>query len=156
MAEVESLNHTAMCVHDLVEALNFYCNVLGGKRASRVNFQIEDVLGGVAVFQSVILEDYMLALAIAPNDMPMPPADQHRGAHGFRHGFVVTRSRFDDVRASLEAHGVAYEGPVDHPEHGPFGQSIYYKDPSGNFLETLWRRDEAALNLGKRRYVSTE
>jgi len=31
---------------------------------------------------------------------------------------------------------------VDHPEKGPFGQSIYFKDPSGNFLEILWRRDE--------------
>jgi len=31
---------------------------------------------------------------------------------------------------------------VDHPENGPFGQSVYFKDPSGNFLEILWRRDE--------------
>jgi catechol-2,3-dioxygenase len=156
MAEIESLNHTAMCVHDLVEAMHFYCHVLGAKRAQRTNFELEHVLGGVAVFQSIVLEDYMFALCVAPNDMPMPPAEQQRGAHGFRHGFVVTRDRFDGVLESLRRNDIPFEGPVDHPEAGPFGQSIYFKDPSGNFLETVWRRDEATLNLGKRRFVTTE
>jgi catechol-2,3-dioxygenase len=156
MAEVESLNHTAMCVHDLVEALNFYCHVLGAKRATRINFQIEDVLGGVAVFQSIILADYMFALCVAPDKMPMPEPGKLRGAHGFRHGFVVTRNRFDEVLESLRRNGVPFEGPVDHPPAGPFGQSVYFTDPSGNFLETLWRRDEETLNLGKRRFVTTE
>ncbi|MGA2396273.1 MAG: VOC family protein [Candidatus Lustribacter sp.] len=156
MADVESLNHTAMCVHDLPEALNFYCHVLGAKRASRTNFQLEHVLGGVAVFQSIILGDYMFALCVAPNDMPMPPAEQLRGALGFRHGFVVTRDRFDEVQESLRRNDVRFEGPVDHPHAGPFGQSVYLKDPSGNFLEILWRRDEEALDLAKRRYVTTE
>jgi len=156
MAEVDSLNHTAMCVHDLPEALHFYCHILGAKRAQRTNFQIEHVLEGVAVFQSIILEDYLFALCVAPNDMPMPPPDQLRGAHGFRHGFVVSRDRFDEVQASLRLNDVPFEGPVEHPHAGPFGQSIYFKDPSGNFLEVLWRRDEQALNLGKRRYVITE
>lgn len=156
MAEVDSLNHTAMCVHDLPEALNFYCGILGAKRAQRTNFQIEHVLEGVAVFQSIVLGDYMFALCVAPNDMPMPPPGQLRGAHGFRHGFVVTRDRFDGVLESLHGHDVPFEGPVDHPEAGPFGQSVYFKDPSGNFLEILWRRDEAALDLAKRRFVSTE
>jgi catechol-2,3-dioxygenase len=156
MADVDSLNHTAMCVHDLPAALAFYCDVLGARRQTRVNFQIEEVLSGVAVFQSVILEDYLFALTIAPDDMPMPDENTLRGAHGFRHAFSVSRKRFDDVRASLQEHGVRYEGPVDHPAHGPFGQSIYFKDPSGNFLEILWRRDEDANDNRKRRYIATE
>lgn len=155
MAGVDSLNHTAMCVHDLVDALDFYCNVLGARRNQRSNFQVEDALAGVPTFQSVIIEDYLLALAVAADHMPMPPDSQLRGAHGFRHGFVVSRRRFDEAQQSLHQHGVPFLGPVDHPERGPFGQSIYFKDPSGNFLEIMWRRDEQATTR-KRRYVNVE
>jgi catechol-2,3-dioxygenase len=155
MAGIESINHTAFCVHDVVEAMDFYCNVLGAKPHQRSNFQIEDARAGVAIFQSLILEDYLFALAVPSNYMPMPPTEQLRGAHGFRHGFTVARKRFDDVMDSLRKHNIAFEGPVDHPEKGPFGQSIYFKDPSGNFLEILWRRDEDP-NSKKRRYVSVE
>ncbi len=155
MNGVESLNHTAICVHDLVEALDFYCNVLGGKPQQRSNFQTEDALAGVAIFQSVILEDYLLALSVAPDFMPMPPEDQLRGAQGFRHGFVVGRRRFDEVKDALKRASVPFAGPIDHPDKGPLGQSIYFKDSSGNFLEIVWRRDEEAAPR-KRRYVSVE
>ena len=155
MAGIESINHTAFCVHDVVTAMDFYCNVLGAKPHQRSNFQIEDARAGVAIFQSIVLEDYLLALTVPSNYMPMPPTDQLRGAHGFRHGFAVSRRRFDEVMESLSAHDIAFEGPVDHPEKGPFGQSIYFKDPSGNFLEILWRRDEDPSGK-KRRYVSVE
>jgi catechol-2,3-dioxygenase len=156
MAALESLNHTALCVHDLLEATHFYCDVLGAVPAARSNFQIEQARSGVAIFQSVILEDYLLALTVAPEFMPMPPADQLRGAHGFRHGFVVQRRRFGEVQAALREHGIRFEGPVAHPDKGPFGESIYFKDPSGNFLEILWRRDEDPNDNRKRRYVNVE
>lgn len=155
MAGVESINHTAFCVHDLGEAMDFYCKVLGAKPHQRSNFQIEDARAGVAIFQSIILEDYLLALTVPANFMPMPPTEELRGAHGFRHGFSVSRRRFDEVQDALRRSGIPFEGPVDHPEKGPFGQSIYFKDPSGNFLEILWRRDEDPSGR-KRRYVSVE
>ena len=142
MAALESLNHSALCVHDLVAASAFYCDVLGAVPHSRSLFQIEQARAGVVIFQAVILEDYLLALTVAPGFMPMPPEGQLRGAHGFRHGFVVPRRRFGEVQQALVAHGIRFEGPVDHPDKGPFGQSLYFKDPSGNFLEMLWRRDE--------------
>jgi catechol 2,3-dioxygenase-like lactoylglutathione lyase family enzyme len=154
-AGIESINHTAFCVHDLNEAVHFYCDVLGGKLHQRSNFQIEDARAGVAIFQSIVIEDYLFALTVPSNYMPMPPTDQLRGAHGFRHGFTITHQRFDEVMSSLRKNDIQFEGPVDHPEKGPFGQSIYFKDPSGNFLEILWRRDEDP-NAKKRRYVSVE
>lgn len=155
MADIDSINHTAICVHDLGEAVHFYCDLLGAVPHSRSNFQIEDARAGVAIFQSVVLEDYMFALTVAPNFMPMPDDGQLRGAHGFRHGLTVSRKRFDDVQKTLRENGVRFEGPVQHPEKGPFGESIYFKDPSGNFLEILWRRDEDP-NARKRRYNSVE
>jgi catechol-2,3-dioxygenase len=155
MSDVHSINHTAICVHDLPQAIRFYCDVLGATPHQRTNFSTEDALAGVAVFESVILEDYLLALGVAPGFMPMPPDDKLRGAHGFRHAFAVPRARFGDVVASLKDHNVPFMGPVEHPTRGPFGESIYFKDPSGNFLEILWRRDEDP-KAGKRRYLNVE
>jgi catechol-2,3-dioxygenase len=155
MAELESLNHTAICVHDLVEGMHFYCDILGGTPHQRSNYEIEDTQTGIAIFQSLILEDYLLALTVPSNFMPMPPDDQLRGANGFRHGFCVPRARFDAVQKSLTENNVKFEGPVDHPEAGPFGQSIYFKDPSGNFLEVLWLREENAQTF-RRRYTHVE
>lgn len=143
MSEIESLSHSAICVHDLKEAEDFYCEVLGGRQNTRVNFHTDDALRGRSINSSVILEDFLIALVVAKDFMPMPPAEQRRGAHGFRHAFYVSRTRFEQTIEALTRRGVAFEGPVDHPENGPFGQSIYFKDPSGNFLELLWRRDES-------------
>ena len=69
---------------DLGEAMAFYCGVLGAKPHQRSNFQIEDARNGVAIFQSIVLEDFLFALTVPSNFMPMPPTDQLRGAHGFR------------------------------------------------------------------------
>jgi len=142
MADIEGLSHSAICVHDLREAEDFYCNVLGARLGTRVNFKTDDAVRGRSVHGSVILEDYLLALMVPRDFMPMPPAEQHRGAHGFRHGFRVARARFDEITSELTRRQILFEGPVEHPEQSPFGQSIYFKDPSGNFLEILWRRDE--------------
>ena len=140
MAEIELLSHSAINVNDLKEAEEFYTDIFGAESHSFVNFITEDTLHGRSVHQGVVIEDYLFAVMIASDDMPMPPKDQHRGALGFRHGFTVSRDRFGGVMENLKSHDVPFEGPVDHPEQGPFGQSIYFKDPSGNFFEVLWRR----------------
>ncbi len=142
MADVETLSHSGISVHDLKEAEDFYCGVLGAEVHGAVNFVTEDTLKGRSVHQSYVLSDFLFALVLAPDFMPMPPADRLMGANGFRHAFAVRHADFDRMVARLTDHGVPFKGPVDHPEAGPFGQSVYFKDPSGNFLELLWRRDE--------------
>ncbi len=142
MAEVETLSHSGICVHDLKEAEEFYCGVLGAQLQGAVNFYTEDTLNGRSVHQAYSLGDFLFAVALAPGFMPMPPEDQLRGAMGIRHAFTVAKAEFDHVVNGLKDKNVAFEGPTDHPEAGPFGQSVYFKDPSGNFLEILWRRDE--------------
>ncbi len=142
MAEVESLSHSGICVHDLKQAEDFYCKILGAEIHSRVNFKTQDALKGRSVHTSLQLEDYLFAIMLTEDFMDLPPADQLHGANRTRHAFAVPRDRFGDVMAALADNHIAFEGPVDHPEAGPFGQSIYFKDPSSNFLEILWRRDE--------------
>lgn len=142
MAEAETLTHTAICVHDLKEAEDFYVDLLGAEFFHATNFITEDTIKGRSIHRSYKLSDYRIELCMASDFMPMPPEDQLRGAHGFRHAFMVRKDKFDGMLARLKSHDVRFQGPVDHPAAGPFGQSVYFKDPSGNFLEIVWRRDE--------------
>ena len=80
MAEVQSMSHSAICVHDLKQAEDFYCGILGAHPHAGVNFITEDTIKGRSVHKSVVLEDYLIALALAGDFMPMPPDDQLRGA----------------------------------------------------------------------------
>jgi len=142
MANLESLSHSAICVDNLREAERFYEEVLGARVVNRVNFNTDDARRGRSVHSSMVLGDFLFALMLPKDRMPMPPDDQYRGTNGFRHGFAVSRDEFDEILERLKRHNVPFQGPSDHPEKGPLGQSAYFKDPGGNFLEICWRRDE--------------
>lgn len=143
MAVVESISHSGICVHDLKAAEDFYCNVLGATVHSRVNFKTQDALRGRSVHTSLTLGDYLFAIMLSEDWMNVPPQEQLRGENRVRHAFCVPRERFATLVESLRRHEVPFDGPVTHPERGPFGESVYFRDPTGNFLELVWRRDEA-------------
>jgi len=144
MADMNSISHSVINVDDLHESARFYCDVLGGERRSSVCYETEDTLRGRSVHETYIVHDFVFFVALAEQPLVRPPTDQHRGFHGFRTGFFVSREKFDQTIESLRKHGVSFEGPVDHPIEGPLGQSVYFKDPAGNFLECSWRRDETS------------
>ena len=143
MAELESLSHSGICVGNLREAEEFYADVLGARIVNRVNFNTDDARRGRSIHTNLMLGDFLFALMLPKDRMPMPPAEQQRGTNGFRHGFAVPQTHFDEILARVRERGIPFEGPITHPEQGPLGQSIYLKDPGGNFLEICWRRDEA-------------
>lgn len=142
MAELESLSHSAICVDNLREAERFYEDVLGARVVNRVNFNTDDARRGRSVHSSMVLGDFLFALMLPKDRMPMPPAEQQKGTNGFRHGFAVSRAEFEEILERLQDKDIPYDGPVEHPAKGPLGQSVYFKDPGGNFLEVCWRRDE--------------
>jgi catechol-2,3-dioxygenase len=143
MADMNSISHSVICVDDLHAAHEFYEDVMGTKRTSSVCFETEDTLRGRSVHDTYIIsQDFVFFVALSEKKLPKPPADQHRGLDGFRSAFFVPKEQFDKTVTALKERGIGFEGPVDHPEKGPFGQSVYFKDPSGNFFECLWRRDE--------------
>jgi catechol-2,3-dioxygenase len=144
MAGVESISHSGICVHDLKAAEDFYCKILGATVHSRVNFKTQDALRGRSVHTSLMLDDYLFAVMLTEDWMEGPPPDRLRGENRVRHAFCVPKARFGSVLDQLKTSGVPFEGPVSHPQHGPFGESVYFRDPTGNFLEVLWRRDEDA------------
>lgn len=152
MAKVESISHSGINVVDLKEAEEFYADIFGSSITNRVNFNTDDARRGRSVHTSILVADWLFALALPKGELPMPPADRLRGTNGFRHGFRVSRERFPGIIERLRRRDVPFEGPVRHPEHGPLGESVYFKDPAGNFIEICWRRDAVrtgvALDVG--------
>lgn len=153
MAEMNSISHSVINVDDLFETERFYCEILGADKRSAVCFDTEDTMRGRSVHETYILQDYVFFVALAEKNLPRPPDTQYRGLDGFRPAFVVSKARFDETVAALQRNGIGFEGPVEHPAQGPFGQSIYFKDPSGNFLEFLWRRDEGTPQFAKPHFL---
>jgi catechol-2,3-dioxygenase len=147
MAHVESISHSGINVVDLKEAEDFYADIFGAEITNRVNFNTDDARRGRSVHTSVHVADWLFALALPKGEIPMPAEEQVRGTNGFRHGFRVGREAFPDIVERLRARGVAFEGPVRHPEKGPFGESVYFKDPGGNFIEVCWRRDAVSAAI---------
>ena len=142
MADVESISHSGICVHDLKEAEDFYCKVLGAETHSRVNFKTQDALRGRSIHTTLVLDDYLFAVMLSEDWMTIPDKKIIHGANRTRHAFCVPKARFATIIERLETPAVPFEGPKAHPEKGPFGESVYFRDPTGNFLEIIWRRDE--------------
>jgi catechol-2,3-dioxygenase len=146
MAEAESISHSGICVHDLKAAEDFYCKVLGATVHSRVNYKTQDALRGRSFHTSLVLDDYLFAVMLTEDWMDVPPPEVIRGANRVRHAFCVPRARFNEIVERLSQAKVPTEGPVSHPENGPFGESVYFRDPTGNILEVLWRPDQNPTN----------
>ena len=153
MADMNSISHSVINVDDLHAAAQFYCGVLGGERRSAVCYETEDAMRGRSVHETYTVHDFVFFVALAERPLPKPPANQHRGFNGYRNAFFVKRQDFEKTMATLKAHGIGFEGPVDHPQAGPLGQSIYFKDPAGNFLECVWRRDEGKPEFKKPNFL---
>jgi hypothetical protein len=129
-----------MVAPDTLACHEFYETVLGATRSESVSRSYESGRGGNA-HPCGIVGDYLFVTF--PRRRELPPADQLRGGDdSFRHGFAVSRARFAEIQERLRECGVRFEGPVAHPEHGPLGESIYFRDAGGNFFEVCWRRDE--------------
>ena len=144
MAEVESISHSGIEGPDSRAILQFYEETLGGSPVETVSRSYEGSRGGDP-HPCGIVGDYLFVIFPDRSEGgQMPPFDQLHGGteEDVRHGFMVSRDRFDVFVAHLRDQGVPFEGPVTHPEHGPIGQSVYIKDAGGNFFEVCWRRDE--------------
>ncbi|HTI86886.1 MAG TPA: VOC family protein [Alphaproteobacteria bacterium] len=153
MARMNSISHSVINVDDLAECEHFYVDILGGEKRSACCFDTEDTMRGRSVHETYILQDYVFFVALAERPLPKPPENQHRGLNGFRTAFCVPQKTFDETLAAFKKHNIGFEGPVEHPRNGPFGQSIYFKDPSGNFMEFLTRRDEGTPAFAKPNFL---
>src|SRR5581483_9861176 len=140
MAEIEGLDHTGRSVPDVREGEAFYVNVLGATHCNTISAKTEDVRAGRgAPHPCNTLAGYLFVLFPHAKHLALP--DALKGEDGSRVGFAVSKRRFDEIVERADEIGLTFEGPVTHPEQGPIGESIYFTDPGGNFMEICWRRD---------------
>ena len=137
MADVETMEHCGMTVPDVREAEEFYENILGARIDHRSSLRTDE-LGGTP-HTAIVLGDFFFVLFPHANQPPEP--SRPRGFDGTRKAYAVSRDEFQEVVRRLEEHDVAFDGPKAHPENGPLGESVYFTDPGGNYLEVCWRRD---------------
>ena len=141
MADIEGLNHCGLSVPDVKVGEHFYEVLLGAEHCNRIGTTTSDVRRGRGAPHTCnVLGDYLFVLF--PHRRAVGADGPMRGVDGSRHGFAVSRERFDEIVERARDTGIAFEGPVVHPENGPLGESIYFTDPGGNFTEVCWRRDE--------------
>ncbi|SRR5581483_56900 len=142
MAEVESISHSGIEGPDSRAIELFYEEVLGGARMETCSRSYEGNRGGDP-HPCGVIGDYVFV--IFPDRSGKPKFDDGRIRGGIdgdvRHAFSVSRERFGEIQQRLTERGVPFEGPVVHPERGPLGESIYFRDAGGNYFEVCWRRD---------------
>lgn len=142
MAEMERLDHSGIPAPSITRAEWFYKEVLGVRHVSHAAQDVDTTPLGRSIHSDVMVGGLGLALMLPNDRIEMPPPDQLRADDSFRHGFCVSRERFPLVLQRLEEKDIAFEGPVVHPEASPIGESVYFQDPGGNFVEVCWRRGE--------------
>lgn len=137
MADVEAIEHCGMTVPDVKAAEDFYEKILGARIDHRSSLRTDN-LGGTP-HTAVVLGDFFFVLFPHVKEPPAPP--RPRGMDGTRKAYAVSRERFAEVVERLREHEVPFQGPLPHPDNGPLGESVYFTDPGGNYLEICWRRD---------------
>lgn len=138
MADIEVMEHCGMTVPDVRAAEEFYQRVLGARIDHRSSLQTDSL--GSSPHTGVQLGDFFFVLF--PHVDSPPPPERPRGFDGTRKAYGVSRQRFAEIVDRLRANGIPFEGPAPHPENGPLGESVYFTDPGGNYLEVCWRRDQ--------------
>ena len=158
--DVEIDRH-AIWVNDLVLTERFYVHVLGeilpSYIANRYMLTTDEIVrerqmqalaargngestGFVAVpYARAMVGHADVILRLLDHHVQEPPIDQVRGRP--RLALSISAEQMVRAPAVLRRHGVPFEGPVEHAEPAPIASSLYFKDPSGNFLELCCPRD---------------
>lgn len=157
-------DHSAISVNDLNLTEHFYTQVLGpvlgGATVSeRSPGTIEDVIrrfktlmegrasrstemvySGATPHYTLRLGQAVIPVRLNQVHLQEPPPEQQRGVP--RHAFHVTPEQLDQAEGLLRKFRVPFEGPVGHPPGCVIARSLYFKDPSSNFLELCSPRSQ--------------
>ena len=153
-------DHSVLAVNDLILAERFYSEVLGeilgeGYIEDRAMLTTDEVLRGKALRERMEQRQgsgYVMAphstvkvgIAVLPlflhqDHAQEPPPEQMKGTP--RLAFTVTPEQIEKAMEVLRRRKVAFEGPVEHAPPCPTARSLYFKDPSSNFLELSCPRE---------------
>ena len=138
---IRGLDHVVLRVTDLERAIGFYCGVLGCSEERRIgSLGLVQLRAGASLIDLVAVDSPLGRLGGSEPDRERPNLDH----------FAVRIEEFDEaqLRAWLEAHGVA-PGDVGQ-RYGAEGNgpSLYVRDPDGNVVELKGPPTEAASGGG--------
>jgi len=91
-------------------------------------------------YMNVIVGDAKVSVYVADRHIQEPPPEQLRGLP--RLAISATAEQIQRATAVLARHEAPFEGPVQHAPPCPAAQSLYFKDPAGNFLELCQIRED--------------
>lgn len=162
MTALMEMDHSAIAVTDLNITEHFYTEILGPilggasiserspgtteevirrfktlveGRASRAN---EVMYSGATPHYTIRLGQAVIPVRLHQVHLQEPPPEQLRGVP--RRAFHVTPEQLEQAIDRLRQYEVAFAGPVDHPAPSVVARSVYFKDPSSNFLELCCSR----------------
>jgi catechol 2,3-dioxygenase-like lactoylglutathione lyase family enzyme len=128
---IQTIDHIAIPVRDLGRNQDFYVDVLGLKfKTTRRNPDGSPRQTYVLAGDNII-GLHLPGVSAGSSTSPAP-----------RLGIGTCQERFAELQEKLKAIAYPFIGPVEHPEDGPWIQSIYFDDPDGNHLEFCVRRRE--------------
>ncbi len=152
-------------VDDLVLAERFYAELLGEKICGRGSIDTRYMLSTDEFLESrrrtssrersngesdfwvnrpphsnVTIGEAKVSLYLADHHIQEPPPEQLRGAP--RLALTATAEQMERAVTVLQSHGVPFEGPVRHAPPCPAVESVYFRDPAGNFLELCRLSDD--------------
>lgn len=161
MAPTVEFGRRALLVNDLVLAEQFYgevlVEILGGGIDSRYMLTTDELIeaqrppvrgskapGGAwfsrPPYTKVQVGKTSILLHVAPYHIQEPPPKQLRGTP--RLALSAAGAQIDRAVETLRRRGIPFEGPVEHTPTSPVARSLYFKDPSGNFLELCCPRED--------------
>ena len=128
MFSIKGIDHVVIRARDLERMVAFYCNVLGCSVEHR-----RDELGLVHVRAGRSLIDL---ISVDGELGRRGGAAAGRTGHNLDHvSLRIEPFVIDELRAHLEAHGVAASEVVRNYGAEGNGPSIYLEDPEGNLIE---------------------
>ncbi len=154
---IHNYGHCVQAVEDMDAATRFYAQVLGEvigeSSVHRESMATTDQVlrqkrrraqfGGLAVpHGGVTLGKTLLPLFLYHEHVQWPPPEQLVGTP--RLAITVSPEQMDKAIEVFRRHKVPFEGPVNHPAPVPMTCSLYFKDPSSNFLELCCPRSQQA------------
>jgi hypothetical protein len=155
MMEYEAeIDRHAIWVNDLVLAERFYGGILGeilpAYVANRYMLSTEEIIrerqlqrlaerrgeetvGFPVPYSRAMVGQADIIFRLLDHHIQEPPVEQLQGTP--RIALCVSHAQIDQAVEVLSRHRISFKGPVEYSPPSPIARSIYFKDPSGNFLE---------------------
>jgi extradiol dioxygenase family protein len=163
----DEFDHCVIDVNDIQMALHFYQQVVGeivGEceithtsfmstdevlyyRANRATREgLKETAGDMPTpHTGVKFGEALIPIFLNQDQVQEPPPEQLRGTP--RLALPITDEQMDKAVEVLTKYRIAFEGPVEYAAPCPAKRSIYFKDPSSNFLELSVPRDRFPASI---------